>query len=150
MTYSFPYQKIVDLKSNQTSQAKWLFQSAMKLLKTEQEQLVEMIKEKEEIAERLSHLHETGSSVSELLIYQNYLFHIDSTINLQNNEVEKAESKVTTCRHDLTRYEAQEKVWHKLKEKRFRQYVVELNREEQKESDEISSYQHFRSLKQMD
>jgi flagellar FliJ protein len=147
MNYLFPFQKIVDLKANQTSQSKWLLQSAINVLHKEEGSLVEMFEQREEIVNQLIRLHEAGSPVAELLNYQQYLSHIDSTIKLQNNEVKKAECEVTCCREDLTRNEQQEKTWYKLKEKRFRQYLVELNREEQKELDEIGSYQHSRSGK---
>jgi flagellar FliJ protein len=148
MIYTFPLQKILDLKTNQTSQAKWLLQSANQHLKIEEQHLNGMIEVRRDVEHQIEQLYSNGSQVSQFVVLNDYLNHVDSTIHHQNQQVKQAETKVNSCREDLTQLQQQEKMWNKLKEKRVRQHLVELRREEQKNLDEISSHRHFLQAEQ--
>lgn len=144
MTYSFPYQKIMDLQANRTSQAKWMFQSAMGNLRQEQSDLHELYDSRDVIAGKLAELQKTGATVGKLLLANTYLNVVDAVIEQKRLQVAEAEEEVTERQLELSRFQQQEKMWQRLKDRRVRQYFVELNRETQKELDEMGSSRHMR------
>ena len=60
-------------------------------------------------------------------------------------ELDKAEERVETARIILQECKKETKTLTKLKENEWKQYLHELNLEEQKEIDEIAINNHFRS-----
>jgi flagellar FliJ protein len=144
MTFRFPWQHLLHLKENQASQAKWQLQSALHHLSDQEKMLGELHQDRNRLREDLSELEDRGSTVGQMMLMEQYLQRIDRSIHRQQNEVRTAEGAVDQRRSEVTDAEREEKIWHKVKEKRFRQYRVEYQRIEQKEADEMANQRHFR------
>lgn len=144
MKFRFPWEHLLHLKENQTSQAKWQLQSALRELMDEETRLAALQEGREDLRDQVSHLEQKGVTAAELMLMEQYLRSIDHTIQKQDQAVRFAEGAVDQRRTEVTEAEREEKIWHRVKEKRFRQYRVEYQRIEQKEADEMASQRHQR------
>lgn len=144
MNYSFPYQKIMDLKINEKNQAQWMFQTALHHLHSEEEQLADLLEIRKQTVEQMNRLADSGMVISEVLWFQSYIEYLDTLIKRRTNLITQAEVNVIECREGLVGKQQQEKIWDKLKEKRVRKHLVELHREEQKQMDEFNTIRHHR------
>jgi flagellar FliJ protein len=73
---------------------------------------------------------------------------MDDLIELQNEEVKKASKELEKARQKLNQVMQERKMHEKLKEKKFDEFLVELNASENKETDEVVSYQYNSSGKE--
>jgi flagellar FliJ protein len=73
---------------------------------------------------------------------------MDDLIELQNDEVKKASKELEKARQKLNQVMQERKMHEKLKEKKFDEFLVELNASENKETDEVVSYQYNSSGKE--
>lgn len=65
---------------------------------------------------------------------------LDELIELQNEEVRKKSKELEKARQKLNQIMQERKMHEKLKEKKFDEFLVELNIAENKETDEVVSY----------
>jgi len=137
--YRYPYQKIVDLKSSEKTQAEWLLAAAVGKLEQEERTLGRL---QEELAEWLGRLQtetESGASLAELQMMQSYIEYLNAAIRKQQENVQRAHAEKERCREALADRMIDEKVWLKAKEKAFQHFMHMQQRSEQNELDEIAS-----------
>jgi flagellar FliJ protein len=67
---------------------------------------------------------------------------MDDMIERQNEQVKKASKELEKARQKLNQVMQERKMHEKLKEKQFDEFLVELNASENKETDEVVSYQY--------
>jgi hypothetical protein len=79
MRFRYSFQKIVDLKANEKTQAEWVLSGAVGRLREEEESLSTLYVEKNQIETQLSSASQM-TTASELMVYQNYLDHLDNRI----------------------------------------------------------------------
>ncbi|WP_010269571.1 flagellar export protein FliJ [Paenibacillus senegalensis] len=94
MAFRYSFQKIVDLKSSEKTQAEWTLSTAVGRLKMEEEDLQGLRRERQALQNQILNAVGQQVTVSEMLIYQNYLSHIDSRISRKREEVQAAKQHV--------------------------------------------------------
>jgi flagellar FliJ protein len=139
MKFKYSFQQIVNLKNNEKTQAEWILSEALDRLRTEETSLYDLSEKKLELSEQLADVSESATTISQVLIYQNYLNHLNQQIVKKNVDVQSAQNVVVKKQEHLSEKVIDEKVWTKARERAYSQYKVESVRKEQDVLDEIST-----------
>ncbi|WP_284639041.1 flagellar export protein FliJ [Paenibacillus silviterrae] len=145
MRFHYTFQKIVDLKTNEKTQAEWVLSEAMGRLRQEQSSLSELQQAKDKLSEELLRASESRTTISELKLMQGYLEHMDQCIHAKHQDVQKAQSQVQLKQEHLTDKMLEEKVWTKAKEQAFTRFTATMLKKEQEQMDEMAT-NRFRRL----
>lgn len=145
MAFRYSFQKIVDLKSSEKTQAEWTLSTAVGKLRMEEEDLQQLRREQQALQSQINDAAQKQITVSEMLIYQNYLSHIDTRITRKREEVQAAQQYVDHRQEVLSSKVLEEKIWMKAREKAEKQFIAVMNKKEQEALDELASTRH-RSL----
>ncbi|WNQ13734.1 flagellar export protein FliJ [Paenibacillus aurantius] len=140
--FRYSFQKIVDLKTNEKTQAEWILSSAVNDLRVEEDQLSDLKHHKSEVQETLVSAAANRTTVSELMLYQKYLDHIDHQILNKNAAVRAAQINVEDKQSNLTAKMREEKVWSKAREKAKLHFTAALLKKDQEALDEMSVSRH--------
>lgn len=138
MRFRYSFQKIVDLKNTEKTQAEWVLSGAVGRLREEEESLTSLRSEKENVQWAMCRSAEQAVPVSELMAYQHYVAHLEHRIERKCEDVLYAERVVVQKREALSSKMMEEKVWSQAREKAFRQFQAEMLKKEQEELDEIA------------
>lgn len=140
--FRFSMQNILNMKEKLEDQAKNEFAQANARLLREQEKLEIIVARREEAREKLKlALYET-LSVAEIRTRENAVEVLKFYAMQQQLAVKRCEKEVEVAREKLSEATKERKIFEKLREKAFDEFVFEENRKEQKEVDELMSYKH--------
>lgn len=145
MRFRYSFQKIVDLKANEKTQAEWVLSGAVGRLREEEESLSTLYVEKNQIESQLSSAAQM-TTASELMVYQNYLDHLDSRIRHKTADVRHAENNVSEKRQLLSSKMVEEKVWDQARNKAFQLHQTLMLKKEQDSLDEMATMRHKKTL----
>lgn len=146
--FIYRMQSILDIKVKLETQAKMQFAAAQNVLNEEEEQLNLLCKRKEDYIEKARKSGSEVLSVIELRENRTAIKTIDDFIAEQKLRVAKAAEKVETAREQLEEVMKERKTHEKLREKSFEEFKAELNHEESKEVDELTSYTYGQRQKE--
>lgn len=138
MKFRYVYEQIVNLKVNETNQARWKLSTALSQYEQEQNVLQALLKQKDELQ---SHIHKqtlSGASVTELQSLYAYLEFLENSIRSQSDNVSHAANQVKDTKQTLQHRMIDEKKWNKSKEKAYRSFLSEFYKKEQEELDEMA------------
>ncbi|MFD2116829.1 flagellar export protein FliJ [Paenibacillus yanchengensis] len=137
--FQFVFQKIVDLKSSEKTQAEWLLSNALSTLHTEEHTLEQLQASKAEWEQQMLLATQNGASLAEIQLFQHYIEHLYTKIEAKLIDVKKAQFAVYNSRHELGERLKDEKVWLKTKERAKQQFDHSLKLKEQNELDELAT-----------
>ncbi|USB32096.1 flagellar export protein FliJ [Paenibacillus sp. YPG26] len=137
MKFKYMYQKVVDLKSNEKTQAEWMLSAAIGELQTEQLTLNKLIEDKTRATHAM--LSEGASSMLRLQELQRYVEHLDRCIKNKLCDIKCAETNVEHKQSQLSTRMLDEKVWLKAKEKAKAGFEQQILLREQNELDEMAT-----------
>ncbi|GIP33068.1 flagellar export protein FliJ [Paenibacillus sp. J2TS4] len=146
MPFKFTFQKIVDLKTSEKTQAEWTLSTAVGELRMEEQSLQQLRLEKQSVQDRLYAESEVRTTVSELMIYQSYMDHIDHKISEKSKDVTAAQKNVDIQKETLTVKMMEEKVWLNARDKAKQRFMSEWLKKEQDSLDEMASVRHRRTV----
>lgn len=138
-SFRYSFQRVVDLKSSEKTQAEWMLSSAIGALVEEELSLEQLHRKQREWEEKLLDASQTAVPLSDLQVIQQYLDYLVSCIASKVKDVLHAQKAVDQSRLKLSDRMKDEKKWLKAKDHardRF-QYAVQLK--EQNELDEMAS-----------
>lgn len=144
MRFRYSFQKIVDLKSTEKTQAEWMLSTAVGKLHQEESFLSELQTEKMSVQQGLAQTSANPTPVSELILFQSYLEHIDHRITNKSEDVRVAQRNVVAGQEQLTAKMLEEKVWSKAREKAKMNFTAMVLKKEQEELDELATVRHKR------
>jgi flagellar FliJ protein len=139
MKFRYAYQKVLDLKSNEKTQAEWMFSAAVGHLHSEQQSLEQLYTEKKNTAIKIQAEMENCSSIQSLNELQYYVDFLDQCISTKLQDVFRAEQVVENKKIILNDKMLDEKVWMKSKEKAQGRFQQEMLLREQNELDEMAT-----------
>lgn len=142
MSFNYPMQKILDLKSNEKTQAEWHLSEAIVTLSNEENDLCRLHSEMDAIQKTLLNDTQNSSTISSLLLIQQYLEHLVQLIVNKNKGIAASKNNVENKQHNLSSKMLDEKVWVKAKEKAYQKFSSTVLRKDQYEMDEMASTQH--------
>lgn len=140
--FRFSMQNILNMKEKLEDQAKNKYAQANARLLREQEKLEIIVARREEAREKLKLVLYETLSVSEIRTRENAVEVFKYYAMQQQLAVKRCEKEVEVAREELSEAMKERKIFEKLREKAFEQFVFEENRKEQKEVDELMSYKH--------
>ena len=139
MKFRYVYQKVVDLKSNEKTQAEWMLSAAVGHLQSEQRSLNQLFEDKRATFIAIQSEMENKASVIKLQELQRYMDFIEQSILNKSRDVQRAEINVDNKKKFLNGKMLDEKVWLKAKEKEQNKYQHEMLLREQNELDEMAT-----------
>lgn len=142
MKFRYAFQKIVDLKSNEKTQAEWILSGAVSHLQGEEQSLKALQQEKEGIQKQVNAFSGQATTVSQLQMLQHYLDHLDHRIHAKNQDVDRAHRNVVQTRDMLTEKMMEEKVWNRARDKALQNFHSTALKQEQEALDELAVTRH--------
>ncbi|GIP56548.1 flagellar export protein FliJ [Paenibacillus sp. FSL W8-0186] len=139
MKFRYVYQKVVDLKSNQKTQAEWMLSAAVGQLQAEQRSLELLEEDKVRTFTAIQSAMENKASMIKLQELQLYMDYLENCIESKLGDIRRAEANVEKKKAVLNGKMLDEKVWLKAKEKAKHKYQHEMLLREQNELDEIAT-----------
>ncbi len=140
--FRFSMQNILNMKEKLEDQAKNKYAQANARLLREQEKLEIIVARREEAREKLKLVLYETLSVAEIRTRENAVEVLKFYAMQQQLAVKRCEKEVEVAREELSEAMKERKIFEKLREKAFEEFVFEENRKEQKEVDELMSYKH--------
>lgn len=139
MRFRYPLQKIVDLKSNEKSQAEWILSQALAHLRLEEQSLEQLVANREMLANQINESAKGRISVVDLTNLQSYLEYMDTLIAQKNQNVLQAKREVVDKSIIVTNKSIDEKVWLKARKRSYDTFAKEQLRQEQYILDEMAA-----------
>ncbi|MEC0123879.1 flagellar export protein FliJ [Paenibacillus pabuli] len=139
MKFRYHFQKVVDLKSNEKTQAEWMLSTAIGKLQTEEEHLLQLMNDKRELIDVIQSATESKASVSSIQEMQRYVHHLDECILRKNSDVRHAQVNVQRNQTFLNGKMMDEKVWLGARDKAKIKFQQEMLLREQNDLDEMAT-----------
>ncbi|MDE7269518.1 MAG: flagellar export protein FliJ [Acetatifactor sp.] len=138
--FRYRLQNVLNIKLKMEDMAKQEFSTAKMHLDEEEEKLFGLQARKREYEELARTLLNGVLNVREIETNQNAILTMDGYIAEQHMQVENARRKLENARERMKVAMQERKTQETLREKAFDEFVRELNREESKVIDELTSY----------
>lgn len=138
--FIYRMQSILDIKVKLETQARMQFAAAKQALDEEEEKLEVLKCRKEAYIEEARKNRHDKLNVRTLKDSKAAIQTMDDFIVIQNKQVALAEEKLEEAREQLEEVMKERKTYEKLREKSFEEFKAEVNHEESKEVDELTSY----------
>lgn len=138
--FHYSMQSILDIKLKMETQAKQEFSMARAALDREEEKLAGLFQRKRDYEARAQELLAGTLDLQEIDENRAAILSMDGFIADQQVRVAAAERELEKAREKLAEVMKERKTHENLKEKAFEQFLVDENRRESKEIDELTSY----------
>lgn len=138
-SFRYSFQKVVDLKASEKTQAEWILSSAIGVLTSEEQSLAQLYAARFQWEEKLQEASQRAVSLSELQVIQQYLDYLLTCITSKMTDVKQAQKAVDHCRLKLSDKMKDEKVWLKAKDHALDRFRYALQLKEQNELDEMAT-----------
>ncbi|APO45189.1 MULTISPECIES: flagellar export protein FliJ [Paenibacillus] len=139
MKFRYHFQKVVDLKSNEKTQAEWMLSTAIGKLQTEEEHLIQLLNDRSNLIGIIQSATENTASVNSLQEMQRYVHHLDECISRKNSDVKHAQVNVQRNQTFLNGKMVDEKVWLGARDKAKIKFQQEMLLREQNDLDEMAT-----------
>lgn len=145
--FQFPLQNILNMKEKLEEQAKNEYGQANARLMSEQDKLHQLEMRLEEAKQKLKNVLQETLSVLEIRKREDAVEIIKTYVMQQLLVVKRCEKEVEIAREKLSEAMKERKIFEKLREKAFEEFIKEEGRKEQKEVDELMSYKYGTKVK---
>ncbi|WP_339184049.1 flagellar export protein FliJ [Paenibacillus sp. FSL R5-0701] len=139
MKFRYHFQKVVDLKSNEKTQAEWMLSTAIGKLQTEEEHLIQLLNDRNNLVGIIQSATENTASINSLQEMQRYVHHLDECISRKNNDVKHAQVNVQRNQTFLNGKMVDEKVWLGARDKAKIKFQQDMLLREQNDLDEMAT-----------
>lgn len=145
--FRFPMENILNMKEKLEEQAKNEYGQANARLLREQEKLDRLTERLEDAKQKLRDVLHEVLSVKEIRRKEDAVEIIKTYVMQQFLVVKRCEKEVEVAREKLTEAMKERKIFEKLREKAFEEFMKEEGHKEQKEVDELMSYKYGAKVK---
>ncbi|MCR8630812.1 MULTISPECIES: flagellar export protein FliJ [Paenibacillus] len=145
MRFRYAFQKIVDLKTNEKTQAEWMLSEAIGRVREEESSLTELHTEKDDLHDQLHTVSSNKATISQILMLQQFVDHIDQKIVTKNKDLQQAQQVMLTKQEVLNGKMLEEKIWCKAKDRAQQRFTATALKKEQEQLDEMATTR-FRRL----
>ena len=146
--FKYRMQSILNIKEKLEEQAKNEFAAARMRLDEEEEKLRALEERKLFYEDEGRRLRESALNILDLSENKIAIDRMDEFIAAQQIEVNRASALLEQARINLTNAMQEAQIQNKLKEKAFEEFKKEINAQEAKEVDELTSYTYGNRLKE--
>ena len=130
--FNFRLQKVLDMKLKEEEEIKIKLQRELNNKKNTEEVLNNCKLEKEKS------MYDFAESILEKKIKLNYIYRLDGKIQVCKSNLNKIEEAISGIRTELVECTKELKAMEKLKDKKYQEYMSEINRIEQIQNDEFA------------
>lgn len=138
--FRYRMQSILDIKMKLETQAKQEFAAAKAVLDQEVDKLHRLQDRKKGYERAAAKLLNGSLKLREITANKEAILRMDDFIAAQLEQIAIAEQHLEEAREKLEMLMKERKTHESLKEKAFEQFVQDVNRQESKEIDELTSY----------
>ncbi|WP_138751587.1 flagellar export protein FliJ [Paenibacillus sinopodophylli] len=138
-SFRYTFQRVVDLKGSEKTQAEWILSAAIGALAAEELSLEQLRAKQQEWEMKLHDAARIAVPLSELQVIQQYLDFLVTCITNKLKDVLHAQKAVEQSRLNLSDKMKDEKVWLKAKDHARDRFQYALQIKEQNELDEMAS-----------
>lgn len=139
MRFHYTFQKVVDLKGNEKTQAEWLLSSAIGELQAQERSLEELTFQRGAIMVSMQNAAEQMTPLVKIREMQEYVDYLDICIARRLADISRAHQEVQRKQEHLSTKVLDEKVWLKAKDKAEMLFQQSMNLREQNELDEMAT-----------
>ncbi|HZG84399.1 flagellar export protein FliJ [Paenibacillus sp.] len=139
MKFVYPFQKVLDVKTNEKKEAESRLAEAFGALREAESELREAAGEKERAQTRLAEEALGALAMAEVIASQRYIDYLDERIKAAERKMREAERRVAELRERLTDKSMDEKIWLNAKDKALAEHRKEAERRLQHELDEMAT-----------
>jgi flagellar FliJ protein len=139
MRFHYTFQKVVDLKGNEKTQAEWMLSSALGELQAQERSLDELTFQRSAIMLSLQNATEQKTPMAKIREMQEYVEYLDKCIARKHADIRSAHQEVLKKQDQLSTKVLDEKVWLKAKDKAETQFQQSMSLREQNELDEMAT-----------
>lgn len=139
MRFHYTFQKVVDLKGNEKTQAEWMLSTALGELQAQEKSLEELMIQRTEVILSLQSTVEQRASMVKIREMQDYVDYLDKCIARKHADINLAHQEVQHKQDQLSGKVLDEKVWLKAKDKAQELFQKSMNLREQNELDEMAT-----------
>lgn len=138
-SFRYSFQKVVDLKKSEKTQAEWLLSNAIGILTAEEQSLEQLKLTQSEWEVKQQEASQNAVPLSDLQLIQHYLDYLQTCIVDKLKDIKQAQKAVDQSRSKLADKMKDEKVWLKAKDHAFERFQYEVQVKEQNELDEMAT-----------
>jgi flagellar protein FliJ len=139
MRFYYTFQKVVDLKGNEKTQAEWMLSTALGELQAQEKSLEELLAQRSEVVFSLQSSAQQSTSMVKIREMQDYVDYLDHCIARKHADINRAQQEVQHKQDQLSTKVLDEKVWLKAKDKAQLLFQQSMNLREQNELDEMAT-----------
>ena len=140
--FLYRMQNILDIKMKLEESAKQEYGEARHNLNVEEDKLQELKYRKNEYHQDYIEALSGELDILKIEECNNFMHAMDDLIDKQKLQVQKRSKELERAREKLNTVMQERKMHEKLKEKQFDEFVGMMNSQENKETDEVVSYQY--------
>ena len=144
--YRFKLEALLTHRRHQEETGQKELAQARRKLSEDREKLDRKKREKQESLENLHEKKKESTTVSDILLYMNFIQRLSKEIEDQAMRIHKTAKIVDQKRHELVAIMQKHKALKKLKYKEQQAYQQKLMQNERKLMDELSSIRHARKI----
>ncbi len=137
--FNFRFEKVLNYKKTIEDYKKNQYGIVQKKLMTEEDKLAKINQNIENIKDE-KNLSITNTNVGNLVMYNNYINDLSKKLNLQKQIVKKTKEDAEKAKEEMIIAVKEKKIFEKLKEQGYKEYVYHLQKNEEKQVDSIISY----------
>jgi flagellar FliJ protein len=145
--FRYRLQNVLNIKLKLETQAKQEFAAAKAALDRQEEILYELKKRREAYEKEIQRLLAGKLNLLEINTSRDAVILMEGFIQEQRKQVDLAAQALELARENLADVMKERKTYETLKEKAFEEFLVEENRQESKEVDELTSYTYGQKRK---
>lgn len=139
MRFHYTFQKVVDLKGNEKTQAEWMLSSALGELQAQEKSLDELMSQRSALMSSLQSAAEQKTPLAKLREMQDYADYLDRCIARKQSDISRAHMEVQSKQNHLSTKVLDEKVWLMAKDKAKTAFLQNMSLREQNELDEMAT-----------
>ncbi len=140
--FIFRLENILDIKRKFEEQQKNEFMQAMKQLSIEEARLLELCNKRELVYIKAKRSREQALQIRKLQESVQEIKYVEDAIKEQQKQVRRSKQRADKEQEKLAEMMKERKTYEQLREREFEQYKLDLQAEEMKEIDELTSYQY--------
>jgi flagellar export protein FliJ len=144
--YRFKLEALLNHRLHQEEVCQKELAQVRRSLSDEREKLERKKREKQESLEKLQAKKKESTTVSDIMLYMNYIQQLSKDIEDQAMHVHKTAKLVDQKRHELVSIMQKHKTLKNLKYKEQQAYQQKLMQDERKLMDELASIRHARKM----
>ncbi len=142
--FDFKFQHILNVKKHKENLLQEGLSQLKRLFQQEESVLWEIEDKTKEYLLKLKELQAGVISIQEIMDYHNFLISLNKDIIAQKNKLENLSTEIDDAISKLVHASQERKIFEKLRERKWNEFWLEANKEEQEFMDEVASIGHER------